>query len=655
MENMNKEMEEVRQRVLARPSRRSFDLQIDREKIDSESRTVELAFSSELPVERWFGFEILDHKATSARLDRLNNKAALLWNHNRDEQIGVVERAWLGEDKIGRAKVRFSKSDSAQVHFQDVQDGIKSKVSFAYEVNDIVLEKKEGEASTYRVMDWMPYEISMVSIPADDTVGVGREFDEKVENASRIAERLEELIQKANTAPATQSASAGDQKPTTKAQEETIIMSEHKTQPTPEELQALEAQRVAEIEAIGKDYAGRIDGGKEVMDQLVKDAVNLKQPSQDFRGLIFLRVTDNKPLENTGHFLDMSQKEKDRYSISRAIMSLVDPAKYKADFERECSTVIEKRTGQSPKGLWIPSEVRGIRPLTPAQRAEASRIAKIYGMRTLSAGVDTTLVGTEHLASEFIELLRNRAYTLRLGVRILPGLSQNVTIPSQSASATGYWVSTEGNAPTGSEATFSSVALDPKTCGTFTDMTRQLLIQGSPAVDALVQDDLVRVIANTIDTAILHGSDASGQPEGLATVSGTGSVDGAGMGWAGAVEFETDVAAANADVEGMAFLTTAAVRGTLKTREVALNTGKFVCVDNSINGYPVFVSGNVSSGYIFFGDWTQGILGEFGGGADLLVDPYTASSSGTVRIRILQSVDVGFRHAASFSICSNFS
>lgn len=147
---------------------------ISRASANLDKRTVELAFASEAPYERFFGIEVLDMKPASVRMDRLKNSAALLLNHDRDMQIGVVESAKLGQDKVGRATVRFSRSTLGEEILNDVVDGIRTKVSVGYMVHDLVLEKQQDDLSTYRVTDWEPFEISIVSIPADDTVGVGR-------------------------------------------------------------------------------------------------------------------------------------------------------------------------------------------------------------------------------------------------------------------------------------------------------------------------------------------------------------------------------------------------------------------------------------------------------------------------------------------------
>ncbi len=154
-----------------------------KESVNEETRTVELSFSSEEPYERWiFGeraMEILDHSPGAMRLSRLNDGGALLMDHNTKDQIGVIEKAEIGQDRKGRALVRFGKSARAEEVFQDVIDGIRKNVSFSYDTHVWKIEKEESGMKWYRMTDFEPLEISLVSVPADKSVGVGRSAEKK--------------------------------------------------------------------------------------------------------------------------------------------------------------------------------------------------------------------------------------------------------------------------------------------------------------------------------------------------------------------------------------------------------------------------------------------------------------------------------------------
>ena len=139
---------------------RTFNL--NRESVDAETRTVDLAFSSEEPVERWFGNEILDHNPNAIRLGRLNGGGAVLVDHDPSDHVGVVESVSVDGDRVGRATVRFGNSARATEIFND------------YRIHRMVMEEEKEGAESYRALDWEPYEVSIVSIPADASVGVGR-------------------------------------------------------------------------------------------------------------------------------------------------------------------------------------------------------------------------------------------------------------------------------------------------------------------------------------------------------------------------------------------------------------------------------------------------------------------------------------------------
>ena len=153
---------------------------------DADKRTVELAFSSEFEGMRWFGVEILDHDPNSIRLDRLRDGGALLVDHDWSDQVGVVESVTIGADRRGRAVVRFGRSERANEIFQDVVDGIRRHVSVGYRVHDAKLVETRDGVDVFRITDWEPLEISLVSVPFDHSVGIGRSLEKLREEADGL-------------------------------------------------------------------------------------------------------------------------------------------------------------------------------------------------------------------------------------------------------------------------------------------------------------------------------------------------------------------------------------------------------------------------------------------------------------------------------------
>lgn len=154
--------------------------------VDTDSRTVELSFSSETPYGRWFGDEILCHDEECINLERFNNGlGTVLFNHDRDAVVGHIEKVWI-EDNRGKALVRFDTDEQSETIFQKVQSGTLQGVSVGYAINRYEVLEDEDTKSTngrftgpaYVVTDWEPLEISIVSVPADPTVGVGRSAEE---------------------------------------------------------------------------------------------------------------------------------------------------------------------------------------------------------------------------------------------------------------------------------------------------------------------------------------------------------------------------------------------------------------------------------------------------------------------------------------------
>ena len=142
--------------------------------VDVESRSIEIAFSSEAEVKRYWGVEILSHDPGAVVLDRLRDWAPLLVNHDTADQVGVIESVSIDPDRRGRAVGRLGRSARAQEIFDDVQDGIRKHISFGYVIHEAVLTEMRGDVEVWTATRWEPFEISIVPVPADISVGVGR-------------------------------------------------------------------------------------------------------------------------------------------------------------------------------------------------------------------------------------------------------------------------------------------------------------------------------------------------------------------------------------------------------------------------------------------------------------------------------------------------
>ena len=583
----------------------------DASAIGEESRSLEFSFSSEAPVARWFGDEVLSHDSQSVDLTRLNDGAPLLWNHNPDQVLGVVERGWIdGEKKRGMVAVRFSRSAFAEEKLADIRDGILRNVSVGYSINDADQTRDGSIVAT----SWQPHEVSVVSVPADASVGIGRQLE------------------------TTSAAPAADQtQPPIESMEPTIDIEAVKAQAA-----ADERSRVSSITGLCRTHAaddlaqGLIERGatesdamKEVLAAIGKRASQPAAPKAA------------QPIATGGSAdIGLSDKEARSYSFLRAIRAQAFPndrsAYDAAGFEREVSAAVEQQMGVSARGYLISNEV----------------LQRDLTVGTASAAGD--LVFTDARPGSFIELLRNRLALNTLGVTMLTGLNGPVAIPRQNAGGTAYWVAEKGTL-TESNPTVDQVNMTPKTLGAYTEFSRRLLLQSSIDVETMVRNELATVIALEIDRAALYGLGNTNQPQGLKLVTGINTEDfnAAAPTYAELVSMESKINADNADIGALSYVTNSTIYGGFKTTEKASNTAQFVLEPGgTVNGYGVVRSNQVATGDVFFGVWNQMLVGMWGA-LDLQVNPYALDTSGGVRVTALQDVDVAVRHPEAFTRGNN--
>jgi len=642
-------------------------LKVDREAVNMEDRTVEIAMSSETPVPRWWGIEILDHSRKAVRLGRLRAGGAVLLHHDTWDplnHVGVVESVRIDPDRIMRGVIRFGSSERAEMTLRDIRDGIRKWISIGYRIIKVVLqEEKEDGPSIYRVTEWEPLEVSPVPIPADATVGVGRGARSEQERELypvRLERRSEtmpgETTQDRAGAREPQSAPAAVAAPAAPA----VDVRAERNQAREQEL-----ERVQTILQIGEDTKQR-----ELASQYIKEG----KPVDEFRAAVIQRMIGAEgPIRQApiDPKLGLNEKERKRFSFLKLIRARMEPSNpsYQEDaaFELECSREFRKLRGGEFRGdVTIPPDILCERFALPTAEVSERFPRASGGRRDLSVGTDTAggyTVATTLESANFIELLRNNTVGMQLG-RTITGLVGDVAFPKLTGGATAYWVG-EGSPPTESTQTFGQVAATPKTVGGMTDLTRKLIMQSSIDCEALVKSDLAQVLGIAADLAIFHGTGVT-QPTGIEFTTGIGVVamgtNGLAPTWAKYVEFETTAATANAATGKLAYVGSAKVRGALKTIQKGTNL-PFIWNDAvpeaPVNGYPFYVTNQIKQTYTkgthstadlcatFFGNWNDLLICMWSG-LDMLVDPFTQGAEGNVRIRLFQSLDSVVRHPESF-------
>lgn len=406
-----------------------------------------------------------------------------------------------------------------------------------------------------------------------------------------------------------------------------------------EKLAELRKQGAALSEKLGKGE-NLSQEERDQFSEIEKDIGEREQKCTDLQRA--LKVGNFKEGENGS--IGMDEKEKREYSLVRALRALVNPkdarAQDAATFEFEASAEVARRTSMAPQGFYVPRDV-GAAP-SPEKR----------DMQVTVGNQGGNLVAT-NLMPGVIELLRNTMALQSAGITRMDGLVGDVAIPKQTGASTAYWITPEGGTPSESTPTIGSVTLSPKTIGAFTDVTRNLLLQSSIDVEGFLRTELATVLGLGIDLAGIYGAGADGAPQGLDNVTNVGSVAFSiddNPTWAEIVELRSAVASANALSGSQKFVTESNMIGTLMTTTKDAGSGQFLMnsENETMMGRDVVESNQVTDGDLWFGNWAMLVLGMWGS-LDILVDPYTSSTSGTVRVVALQAVDFVCRHPEAFA------
>ena len=407
---------------------------------------------------------------------------------------------------------------------------------------------------------------------------------------------------------------------------------------------------------------------KRGFDDLAEQLINNGSTVDSCRAAILERI-DAKPVETAKPIEEqLTPKEREQYAkdykLSAGIRGLItnDWSDKASGFAREISQQIAKDSGKGTRSgsLFIPYS--GL-----IQRATYV---------TSGATTGGNIVATDLLADDFIEALRNSTVMVGLGVQTLSGLIGDVAIPRRSGVASTGFLSSETAALSQAESTFDQISMTPKTLGTLSKFSRNMLIQATPGIEDLVRRDISDGINLGIDLGILNGTGSSGQPTGIMQTSGIGSVamgtNGGAITVDALVDLETammeDNAAVNAD--SISYVTNAKVLGAIK--KLKTSGGEYLVNNNLqaigrggtplvVNGYPLAMTNQVPSNLtkgstsgscsaVVMGDFSQAILGLFGSGIEITAGEDSDDfAKNLVSIKGVVAFDVAVRHAQSFA------
>lgn len=600
---------------------------------DTATRSATISFSSEYPVERMaFGQlyrEVLSHDAEALDFTRLEQSVNVIDSHQTgsiDHILGVVEKAWIGQDRRGYARLRFADTERGQQAAQMVADGILRNVSFGYRI----LEYREPDADTLLVTRWQPFEVSLLSTPADPTVGYGRALESAPGNLLDFAARETVALSSAPAEHTRGTVTMQDQNAAAGANNPHISVTDNAAAGNNERLRIraiMELARKHKVDDATRD--GWIDGGA-TLDQCTAGVLDIMAQRQQ---------ANPHPASELG----LTKKETERYSLFRALEAIANKNWSNASYELRCSQEVQKRVGRLAKEntFFIPWDVQ-------ARQMQAQRDMTVG---TASAGgylVQTTNQG-------FIPLLRNRSAAFKLGATQLPGLQDNVAIPKLTAGATFGWLANEAAGASESTPTLGQLLMTPKTIAGYVELSRLLTIQSSPAAEAIAEADLAEGVAVAVDAAAFTGSGASGQPTGVINTAGIGAVTGTTLGYAGVLEFQTDVANANVVPRRGAYLTTPAVAALMAQRVKFASTASPLWEgniwDGQMVGFPAMSTLQVPAANMLFGDFSSLVIGEWGV-MQIDMNPYANFQAGIIGLRVMYSCDIGIRYAGAWSLAT---
>ena len=595
-----------------------------------EKDGITFAASSELPVERFFGTEVLSHAQGAIRMSRIESGAApLLFNHNWDDPVGMLQ---AGRLKDGRLMVDAKWFDTARAkEVRAMVEGGLRNVSIGYEIREMTEDRK---TNTYTATDWEPLEVSIVTVPADPSVGIGRSNDSskpvRVTCADSSADPATPT--KGATMAEVQTAQAGD-----------TADIQVRENGTPEQ-RAIAGMSAVELEQARKKAIRNLCAGANLEPRFADNWINSGKALEAVAEEI-VQVVAERSKDVTPAGIGMTRKEQERYSITRALRAAMSKDWSKAGLELEAHKAVMTEhgvTARSGSSFFIPMEIQAR--------------AGLNGRRDMTvAGVSGSnyLVGTDNMPGSFIDLLRNDSVVLGMGATRLTGLVGNITIPKMTAGGTAYWLADESTQITESQATIGQLSLSPKNVAALTEISHQLMQQSTPDVEQMVMNDLAQVLALAVDVACLRGSGSSGQPHGIVGTSGLGSFDTDSTNtFADVLDAQVDVMAANALRPGCAYVADPASAALLMGRSRFANTDTPIwdgsLLQGSMAGFPCRATNQMSANTMLFGWWPSVIVAEWGQ-LELMVNPYSDFTRGLSAIRAWYAMDTGMRYPAAFS------
>ena len=672
---------------------------------DAEAHTVTLALSSDEPVNRGWCMEILSHKKGAVRTARMDNGIPLLFNHNMDDHLGV-SLSYTITGGILRLVYQFGPSPMAKEKEADVAARILKDTSIGYAVYRWVTTEDAKGNITMEAVDWEPLEGSLVTVPADMTVGIGRAFGNEEYPVRLVKRKAKASADDDDEDDEFEDDDEQDDPDEDEGQRQisatssTTIPAAKRTIMPPEQIPATpaavpaavvvaepamdNATRVATLRTLSTTYPDFFPA------QRLKLAEDLGQSVETVQRSIFDASVEaakrsDVPTISDEVFGGMTERDLSRYTLAGAYRSAVNmrtpgtfTGKQDGGFEREVGQDLLKTAG-----------ARGINDLGAGVPVPSYRTLARIQQRTIASG------GNAGAASNFttvnadpIELLRSATALLAMGATMMTGLHGKVQLTKQTAGGTSNWV-TEGTAATNSDLALGFFTMQPNRLTMQNSYYRDFLAQSGVAIDSLMSADRLATLAHSLDNAGLIGSGIAPVPLGLMNQTGLAAIvsgatravnGGAVTAGPGAVpmtfvdwnNMEAAIATANGDISSMGIITTTRVRAAGRsTPKIPGTNSDFIWptpanagngVQTGPLGLPSLATANTAlTGFTangatnchaaIMGVFSQFLFADWGLG-EVIADMYTGAGAAKYIITEHGYYDANVRHLESFAACT---
>lgn len=607
----------------------------------SGDRAIKATLSSEAPAHTYspsYGgecIEILDHSPGAIDLSRAQGGGfPLLTDHNPHEipPPGRVEKLSLSGRRL-RGHLRFGSSARAAEVWEAITEGLLSGLSVGYRWLNWNLEGKDEATGLpiVRVTKWALHEVSLVNVPADASVGIGRSLQMTEQNTDAGADRA----QRTRFAQITRDFldMAGSCMRSSGPANGVAIFSAAER----------EYNRVLADDRLSAQDAG---------DAIGRAILREQEALQNRHGRFGQPSSESLDAD----FAAMSRQDRGRYSVARAINQAVElKMDRRSRYDGLEGEVHQELMRTRPKSA---ADHGGILiPLT--SRSESDWSARTLGTMEATGGAST--VG-QMVMPEIIDLLRNRTQVLASGARLQTGLQGVLYFNKAAADPTVHWMEENPAADVdGSEPAYGYVALSPKTLIGQVQVPRQLLTQASFDVESDIRMRLGNAHALALDLAALHGQGTDKVPLGIWNtpdvqfhpVGGVPDLE-------DVVTMPALIADKNADLGSLAWMTTPLMAGVLmRTPVVAENPlmlwgGSFQ--QGVLGGFPARATNQVSKTLgagsnehgLLFGNWADLMVGMWGNDLEIVVDVYSKAARGQILITSYSMADCAVLRPESF-------